>query len=134
MKPGYRKTATTLSSINYHLVFCPRYRRKIFLIDGVDRRFKDLINQICEQNAYELISVECASDCCHIYVNVPPSASPRDVIKIIKGATSDALRNEFKPLSKMPSLWTRCYFATTESEMPQSLVDDFVKSQKTRYK
>lgn len=39
----YRRTATTVSLVNYHFVFCPRYRRKIFLIDGVEARFKELV-------------------------------------------------------------------------------------------
>lgn len=41
MKNNYRRTKTTVSLINYHFVFCPRYRRKIFDIDGVERRFKE---------------------------------------------------------------------------------------------
>ena len=36
--------------INYHFVFCPRYRRKLFLVDGFETRFKELVTQICEQN------------------------------------------------------------------------------------
>lgn len=36
MKKDYRRTKTTVSMINYHFVFCPRYRRKLFLVDGID--------------------------------------------------------------------------------------------------
>ncbi|MDD6451927.1 MAG: transposase, partial [Lachnospiraceae bacterium] len=42
MENQYKRTATTVSFINYHLVFCPRYRRKIFNIPGVEDRFKEL--------------------------------------------------------------------------------------------
>ena len=45
MKNEYRHTKTTVSMINYHFVFCPRYRRKIFLIPGVEGRFKELIRE-----------------------------------------------------------------------------------------
>ena len=45
MKNEYRHTNTTVSLINYHFVFCPRYRRKIFLIQKVEERFKELIDE-----------------------------------------------------------------------------------------
>ncbi|MBQ3962495.1 MAG: transposase, partial [Erysipelotrichaceae bacterium] len=40
MNNDYRRTKTTVSLINYHFVFCPRYRRKIFNIPGVAESFK----------------------------------------------------------------------------------------------
>lgn len=49
MENNYRHTNTTASLINYHFVFCPRYRRKIFLISNVERRFKELVKIKCKQ-------------------------------------------------------------------------------------
>ena len=82
----YRRTNTTVSMVNYHLVFCPRYRRKIFLIDGLEARFKELISQICLQNGYDIIALECDKDHCHLFVNVPPTVSPHMVAKSYKGS------------------------------------------------
>ena len=50
MKRNYRRTKTTVSMINYHFVFCPRYRRRLFLVDGLETRFKELVAKICEQS------------------------------------------------------------------------------------
>lgn len=128
----YRRTNTTVSMINYHLIFCPRYRRKIFLIDGVEARFKELVNQICEQNKFKIIAMECDKDHCHLFVNVPPTVSPHIVMKMVKGATSRILRSEFPQLSKMPSLWTRSYFASTAGDVSSAIIEQYIKSQKTR--
>ena len=49
MENNYRHTNTTASLINYHFVFCPRYRRKIFLISNVERRFKELVKIKCKE-------------------------------------------------------------------------------------
>lgn len=49
MKDEYRNTKTTVSLINYHFIFCPRYRRKIFLIKGVEERFEELVKLKCEE-------------------------------------------------------------------------------------
>ena len=129
---NYRRTNTTVSMINYHLIFCLRYRRKIFLIDGVEARFKELVSQICEQNGFRIIAMECDRDHCHLFVNVPPTVSPHMVMKAVKGITSKYLRNEFPQLSKMPSLWTRSYFASTAGEVSSSTVEQYIRNQKAR--
>ena len=49
-----RRTTTTVSLINYHFVFCPRYRRKV-LVKDVDRRFREILQEICDE--HELIIV-----------------------------------------------------------------------------
>lgn len=128
----YRKTNTTVSMVNYHLVFCPRYRRKIFLIDGLEARFKELVSQICLQNEYDIIALECDKDHCHLFVNVPPTVSPHMVAKTIKGATSRILKDEFPQLSRMPSLWTRSYFASTAGNVSSETIKRYIDTQKSR--
>uniref|UniRef100_UPI0030073890 IS200/IS605 family transposase n=1 Tax=Bacillus sp. 2205SS5-2 TaxID=3109031 RepID=UPI0030073890 len=58
----YRRTKTTLSLINYHFVFCPRYRRKIFLQTKVEERFKQLVQEISVELDIEIIAIECDKD------------------------------------------------------------------------
>ena len=133
MIKDYRRTNTTVSMINFHLIFCPRYRRRIFAIDGVEARFKELVTQICEQNRYDIIAMECDTDHCHLFVNVLPTVSAHDVMKAIKGPTSTFLRREFKELSMMKSLWTRSYFASTAGDVSSETIKQYVESQKKRW-
>ncbi|WP_179223974.1 transposase, partial [Paenibacillus tyrfis] len=49
MGQEYRRTTTTVSLINYHFVFCPRYRRKV-LVSQVEARFKELVQELCQEN------------------------------------------------------------------------------------
>ena len=65
MENKYRKTKTTASFINYHFVFCPRYRRKIFDIPNVGARFKEIVKAICAE--LEIIAIECNRDHTHIF-------------------------------------------------------------------
>lgn len=133
MSRKYRKSNTSISMVNYHLIFCPRYRRKIFLIDGVETRFKELVRQICEQNDFDIIAMECDKDHCHLFVNTPPTVSPHMVMKAVKGGTSVILRQEFPELRKMPSLWTRSYFASTAGDVSSETIERYIQTQKTRY-
>ncbi|MCQ2969844.1 MAG: IS200/IS605 family transposase [Clostridium sp.] len=133
MNNEYRATKTTVSLINYHFVFCPRYRRKIFNIPNVEERFKYLVKHICEEMEIEVIAIECNNDHTHMFLNCLPSLSPTDIMQKIKGITSRALRDEFQELRKMPSLWTRNYFVSTAGDICSETIKNYVESQKTRY-
>ena len=132
MKNEYKRTKTTVSLINYHIVFCPRYRRKIFNIPGVEDRFKVLTAEICDTNKIDIIAMECHIDHVHMFVSVYPSMSIPHMMQVIKGATSFTLREEFPKLAKMPSLWTRSYFISTASNVSSKTIEWYVKTQKTR--
>ena len=133
MENKYRKTKTTISLINYHFIFCPRYRRKIFDIPKVEDRFKDLVNSICEEMEIEIIAIECDKDHTHMFLNCLPTQSPADIMQKIKGVTSRVLRDEFFQLKKMPSLWTRSYFVSTAGNVCSETIKRYIESQKARY-
>lgn len=133
MENIYRRTNTTLSLINYHFVFCLRYRRKIFLIPNVEERFKHMVNFVCEEMEIKIIAIECDKDHAHMFLNCLPSLSPSDIMQKIKGVTSRVLRDEFPQLKKMPSLWTRSYFVSTAGNVSSATVKKYVEEQKSRY-
>ena len=133
MENKYRRTKTTVSLINYHFVFCPRYRRKIFLIPNVEERFKHMVKFICEEMEIEIIAIECDKDHAHMFLNCLPTLSPSDIMRKIKGVTSRVLRDEFPKLNKMPSLWTRSYFVSTAGNVSSETVKQYVENQKKRY-
>ncbi|HEO2443533.1 TPA: IS200/IS605 family transposase, partial [Streptococcus agalactiae] len=100
----YRRTNTTVSLINYHFIFCPRYRRKIFLDSKVEKRFKELVHEICEDLKINVVALECDKDHTHMFLNALPILSPADIMAKIKGVTSRKLREEFPHLQHLPSL------------------------------
>lgn len=129
----YKHTKTTVSFINYHIVFCPRYRRKIFNIGGVEKRFKKLVTEECKRQDIDIIAIECDTDHAHIFLSAWPQQSIPWIVKQIKGATSKKLREEFKELSNMPSLWTRSYFVSTAGSVSSETIRHYVEQQKKRY-
>lgn len=132
MKNEYRHTKTTVSLINYHFVFCPRYRRKIFNIPRLEQRFKELVSAECKRLEIDILAMECHVDHVHMFVSVLPSISIPEIMKQIKGATSWELRKEFPQLSAMPSLWTRSYFVSTARSISAETIKWYVETQKTR--
>lgn len=132
MENKYKYTKTTVSMVNYHIVFCPRYRRKIFRIPGVEQRFKELTMEGCRNNDIDIIAMECQDDHVHLFISVYPQLSIPDAVRMVKGFTSYELRKEFKELSEMPSLWTRSYFVSTAGAVSSEVVQWYVETQKKR--
>ena len=132
MEQKYYRTSTTVSLINYHFIFCPKYRRKIFLIPNVENRFKELTRQICNELRIEILAMECHVDNVHLFLKCWPTESPSEIMKRIKGASSHKLRDEFPELAGMSSLWTRSFFVSTAGNVSSDTIKWYVDTQKTR--
>lgn len=128
----YRRTNTTVSLLNYHFVFCPRYRRKIFLQAEVEQRFKELVHEVCEELQIQIVALECDKDHTYMFLNALPSLSPANMMAKIKGVTSKKLREEFPHLRHLASLWTRAYFVSTAGNVSSETIKRYVEQQKTR--
>jgi putative transposase len=102
------------------------------LVGDVETRFKELLQEICKNINLEILAVECDKDHCHLFVNALPTHSPSDIMARIKGVTSKKLREEFKNLSQMVSLWTRSYFVSTAGNVSSETIKRYVEEQKTR--
>ena len=127
----YKSNNNIVYSCKYHIVFCPKYRRKV-LIGEVEKRLKELIISICQELNVDLIELEIMPDHIHLLVDVDPQFGVHKVIKTIKGKTSRILRGEFKHLTtKIPTLWTNSYFISTVGGAPLSIVKQYIESQKT---
>jgi putative transposase len=132
MESNFRRTKTTVSLLNYHFVFCPRYRRKIFKVNGVEDRVKQIITDVCKELNIEIVAMECHIDHVHLFLNALPTIAPSDIMHRIKGTSSRIIRKEFLQLSKMPSLWTRSYFVSTAGNASSKTIQKYVEEQKTR--
>ncbi|MFD2681923.1 IS200/IS605 family transposase [Bacillus seohaeanensis] len=128
----YRRTKTTVSLINYHFVFCPQYRRKIFLDTNVEQRFKEMVYEVCEPLEINVVALECDKDHAHMFLNAPPTLSPANIMERIKGVTSKQLREEFPHLQHLPSLWTLSYFVSTVGNVSSETIKQYIENQKKR--
>ncbi|OUQ89059.1 IS200/IS605 family transposase [Brevibacillus brevis] len=108
------------------------YRKKIFLKLDVEIRFKELVKDVCDELKIEIIAIETDKDHTHLFLNALPTFSPADIMAKIKGVTSKKLREEFKHLAHLPSLWTRSYFVSTAGNVSSETIKRYVEQQKTR--
>ena len=131
MNRVYHSNHNIVYSCKYHIVFCPKYRRKV-LVNGVDVRLKELIRSIADENKFEVIVMEIMPDHVHLLLEVDPQFGIHKAVKTIRGKTSRILRQEFHWLTtKLPTLWTNSYFCSTVGGAPLEIVKQYIESQKT---
>ncbi len=119
-------------SCKYHIVWCPKYRRKV-LINGVDTRLKELIHEIAKELQLEIIEIEVMPDHVHILLEVDPQFGIHRAVKALKGRTSRILRQEYPWLrSRIPTLWTNSYFCSTVGGAPLSVIKQYIENQKQK--
>ena len=126
----YKSNNNVVYSCKYHVVWCPKYRRKV-LVDGVDIRLKEIARAVAEEMHFEIIEMEVMPDHVHMLVEVDPQLGIHKAVKRIKGRASHDLREEFPRLKRrLPSLWTNSYFVSTVGGAPLAVVKQYIESQK----
>lgn len=128
----YHNSETTIYSCQYHVVFCPKYRRSV-LKDGVDTRLKELIVEYGGQKGFEVLEMEIMPDHVHLLLDIPPTKRVRDIVTTLKGFTAHSLRREFKSLkTRLPSLWTRSSFISSVGTVSLEVVKRYIENQKKK--
>ena len=112
----------------YHLVFCPA-RRKIVLVGDIARDCDQLIRAKCEAKGWIIAELAVRPDHVHLFVQVYPTTPATDVLKEVKGVTSRELRLKYATLLKLPSLWTRSYFAATAGNVSAATIAKYIAAQ-----
>jgi putative transposase len=116
----------------YHVVFCPKYRRKV-LTPPIDERLKTILLEQMERWGQELIELEVMPDHVHLLVGCDPQFGIHRLVKLLKGYSSHQLRLEFPALKRrLTSLWTNAYFVATVGGVTLDTLKRYVASQKDR--
>ena len=127
----YKSNHNVVYSCKYHIVWCPKYRRKV-LVNGVADRLNELIREVCKEIQVEIIEMEIMPDHIHLLLEVDPQFGVHKAVKKIKGRTSRILRQEFDFLrTKLPTLWTNSYFVSTVGGAPLEIIKQYIENQKT---
>lgn len=114
----------------FHVIFCPKYRRPV-LVDGVDVRLKEILLEKAAELDVKILSIEIMPDHVHLFISFDPRLMLHKIIKILKGSSARILREEFPSLkSRLPSMWTRSYFSCSVGHIGEAAVRRYIEEQK----
>jgi putative transposase len=125
----YRRTESSVSSINYHFIFVPK-RRKPVLVNDIASRLQGIIFELVSEHGWKLIALEIMPDHVHMFINAPTHESAAEIARWIKGRASKLLREEFPILKKLPSLWSPSYFVATTGKVSTDIIKKYIENQK----
>ncbi|HCA94932.1 MAG TPA: IS200/IS605 family transposase [Cyanobacteria bacterium UBA9226] len=130
MDKKFKSNHNVVYSCCYHVIWCPKYRRKV-LINGVDIRLKQILQEVAAEFGATIREMEIMPDHVHVLVEVDPQLGIAKLLRYMKGRSSRLLRQEFPWLkSRLPTLWTNSYFCATVGGAPLEIVKQYIQNQK----
>ena len=127
----YKSNNNVVYSCEYHVIWCPKYRRKV-LVGDVAERLETLVREAAAEQQSDIIGLEVMPDHVHLLIEVDPQYGMHRLVKQIKGNSSRVLRQEFPKIkSRLPTLWSNSYFVSTVGGAPLAAIKQYIESQQT---
>jgi len=121
MDINYQRDEQRVYLIVYHIVWTPK-RRKAVLTGTIAADCQALIEKKCTEKSWEILELAIQPDHVYLYVQAWPTTSAAEIVKECKRITSHELRKKYPILKRLPSLWTRSYFAATAGNVSSDAI------------
>ena len=138
MTKGYQRENTSIHLMNYHFVWCPKYRRKV-LSGEVEKMARQIITEKAKQLGCEIQALEIMPDHIHIFIGARPTSTPSKIVNQIKGNTSRQIRLIFNDIRYLgyekhygtgfDSLWADGYYCGSAGHVSQEQVKRYIQEQ-----
>ena len=117
--------AHTKWNCKYHIVFAPKYRRKVFF---GQKRFEigSIIRELCRWKGVELLSAEACPDHIHILVAIPPKMSVSSFMGFLKGKSSLMIYEKWGNMQfkyRNRQFWCRGYYVDTVGKNEKKIAE-----------
>ena len=127
----YRTTSHSKYDLKVHLVFIPKYRKRI-LTGHIGIKTRELIRQICTEMDVEIITGKMAPDHIHLFISYPPYLSVSTIMQKIKGKSAYKILNSFPDLRKVfwgRHFWARGYLAVSSGNITDEVIQEYIELQ-----
>ncbi|MFG6384238.1 MAG: IS200/IS605 family transposase [Lachnospiraceae bacterium] len=122
-------------SIQYHIVWCVKYRHKIITAE-IEKKIIEILNKIAEDNGFQILECNTEEDYIHLFINCSPQHYIPDMIKALKGVSARLLIKEFGEELKeklwSEHLWNPSYFVSTVSKNTEEQIKKYLQNQKSK--
>jgi putative transposase len=126
----WKRSNKAVYNVGYHLIWCPKYRRKV-LTKPIDAELKKLLLVKAKELGVEIEKMEILPDHVHLFVKANPTNAPHWIVAQFKGYTSRMLREKFSILrTRLPTLWTRSYYCESVGHISEATIKKYIEEQK----
>lgn len=122
-------------SIEYHIVWCVKYRRKI-INECIEQSLIHILNNIADDNGFQILEANTDQDHVHLLVSCSPQHYIPNIIKALKGVSARLLMKEYGDNLRNQlwdgHLWNPSYFIATASENTEIQIREYIQKQKVK--
>ena len=133
MENKYTHARTCVYNINYHIVWCVKYRRKVLSAD-ISNRLIELLKDVGNEKGFRVVECKVGeNDHVHCFVSAPPKISVTQIVKYLKGISGNQLFREYPQLRKSlwkGQLWNGSYFCETIGSTSEENILSYIERQK----
>ena len=133
MDEQYHSASHCKYLIQYHIIWCPKFRFAVLKGD-VESKLKEILQQICETYHYQIKALEVMPDHIHIFVDCPQTVAPCDIARTLKSISAIQMFRAFPSLKRFYArcgvLWSSGYFISTVGHISESTVIRYIEEQK----
>lgn len=134
MSNDYKSLSHCRYLVQYHLVWCPKFRFEVIQGD-IEQSLKNILVNICNEYKYEILELEVMSDHIHIFLSAKPTVAPSDIVRTLKSISTIELFKEYPKLKKFyarcGSLWSKGYFVSTIGNVSSRTIKRYIQNQKS---
>lgn len=134
MKDKYTHARTCVYNINYHIVWCVKYRRQVLTPQICDRLY-ELVQDIAKEKGFTVAQCKVDEmDHVHCFISAPPKLSVTQIVKYLKGISGNTLLKEFPQIRTQlwkGQLWNGSYFCETIGSTSEENILHYIERQKT---
>ena len=129
---GLKSTAQTRYDLRYHFVWVPRYRKRV-LNGAIATRIEGMIRFAAQIHEWEIYELAIQQDHVHLYLGAQPKWSPSEIMKVLKGGTSNKIRELFPDLDEIywgATFWADGFFVKSAGEVVDKVIAKYIKDQR----
>ena len=123
------KKSSAVYNINYHIVWCPKFRKPI-LVGKVKEFVEEQLETIAQTKGYKILEARVMPDHIHLFVEADPFDSPTNIVKIFKGVTGLRMSRKFPDIeSKLwrGVMWSPSYYVGTDGHVSAETIERYIK-------
>ena len=126
---GETRSNHTVYNINYHFVWCPKYRHSV--LDERGQSLEVAFREVCDEYTYEILSLHISPDHVHLFVSAHPKHSPSEIAGKIKSITAREMWQQHEPLLETyfwgGGFWEESYYIGTAGEVSSQTIEQYIE-------
>lgn len=123
-----RRSNHTVYTINYHFVWCPKYRNAV--LNQLESSLEASIQSVADEYGYDILSLHISPDHVHLFLSAHPKHAPSEIVRTIKSITAREMWEQHESLLERAfwngGFWERSYYVGTTGEMSSRTVERYI--------